>query len=597
MSLSTSIGDDAGALNPDVVVPLLVAGMVATGAAVVVTNDLADPANETDVENVSSEAGETGEESGLLSNASPNASVEDAVNATRNRTGDVTNGSTNVSVNASTNGSANTSVRNGTVGNRTENGTEAAQNATSTNATDANVTSAVNVFDGGWSRFGAFEGLNGTQIEDSVVGPSGETLYLAGYGRAGPSTEGYAEDTTVGVLAALSTANGSVRWTLVSDGPHDAKAIFKGVDLAPSRDLVVVAGSAFKGDQDNLAEDGERDDLLVLAVNTTTGEEAWHATYEPQSTDFARANDVVVTPGDRWIVAAGGGDGGQITTLVDASTGQTRWTDVAGRTSGYGYSLAHAIATGPDGQAVYVTGRYLDANEASPHLGTTAYSVPDGDRLWLAKYSRGESTTERGLDVAAGPTGEHVAVVGTSGQDGATVVYDATTGDQVWVDPWAGEADRSDEPASVAFGPDGELVYVGGTIDDGPATPNGTTRAYHAVNGSLAWEAKDLTWISDVVPGPDGRSVYALGGSPGDGARASEVVVLAYEARTGQETGWTSPNGSTRDETRIHADLLAVPPTGDRVLVGGDFMADGQRRDLFAAGFELPLLDPEADGS
>lgn len=591
MPSSASLSDDAGALNPDWVIPVLVAGMVATGATVVVTNGLDDPANETDVENAASEAGQAGDGSELLSNTSPNVSVEEAANATRNRTDDATN----VSVNASTNGSTNTSLRNGTVGNRTENVTEAAENATATNATDANVTSDVDVFDGGWSRFGAFEELNGTQIEDSVVGPSGETLYLTGYGRAGPSTEGYAEDTTVGVLAALSTENGSLRWTLVSDGPHEAEAVFKGVDLAPSRDLVVVAGSAFKGDQDNLAEPGERDDLLVLAVNTTTGEEAWHGTYEPQRTDFARANDVVVTPDDRWVVAAGAGDGGQITTLVNTSTGQARWTDVAGRTSGSGYSLAHAIATGPDGQAVYVTGRYLDAEEGSPHLGTTAYSVPDGDRLWLAKYDRGERTTERGLDVAAGPTGERVAVVGTSDQDGATVVYNAMTGDQMWVGPWAGEADRSDDPESVAFGPSGERVYVGGTIDDGPATPNGTTRAYHAGNGSLAWESKDPTWVSDVVAGPDGRSVYALGGSLGDGPRRSEVIVLAYEARTGQETGWASPNGSDRNETRIHEDLLAIPPTGDRVLVGGDFMEHGRRSGLFAAGFDLPLLGPEAD--
>src|SRR5207249_5950620 len=100
------------------------------------------------------------------------------------------------------------------------------------------------------------------------------------------------------------------------------------------------------------------EDYLTVAQDAVTGELLWSRTYDPSGgTDQVR--DIGLSPDGTTVFVTGLSDGvgtsADFATLAyDAGTGGDRWTaryDVAG-----GFDEPRALAIGPGGTRVYVTG-------------------------------------------------------------------------------------------------------------------------------------------------------------------------------------------------------------------------------------------------
>src|SRR5689334_6484965 len=106
--------------------------------------------------------------------------------------------------------------------------------------------------------------------------------------------------------------------------------------------------------------------------------------------------------------------------------------------------VAAAVAAGPDGKTVFVTGT----------SATIAYQAGTGARLWARRGGA--------VALAVSPRGGRVFVTGDSGSAGGvdTVAYSAATGALLWAARYHGA--RGEAISSMALGPDGATVFSTG---------------------------------------------------------------------------------------------------------------------------------------
>lgn len=573
MLLLSLLADDRAAINPDFVVPVLVAGALVSGGAYVVTNDVMETNQTLPNDTQAVEADD--ELRSDLSNVSPetNRSIEPDANASVNAT---LNGTANASANASANTSANVTA------NRTANATaDVERNLTAPNA-------SVVGFEERWRTLNRTT-LGGLEVTDAAASPDGERLYVIGDGRATPETDGFANRTSVTFVAAFSADDGRVLWTTRTAGPAGDGAIFKAVDVGFDG-MVVAAG---------LTRDDGASEIFLQGLDGTSGEPVWSGTHRPGGS--ARANDLSITPDGQRAVVTGEGHDGHLTGVFDLTDDEHpfEWANVAGRTSTYHRSIGEAVALSPDGEGIYATGRYWDANmETAPHLGTLSYKI-DGDAPWLSKYDSPTGGSDRGYAVAVGPAGERVAVAGGSWAKGthtdiATVVYDADSGAQLWAARYDGADNGRDVPNSITFGPDGATVFVTGESNEDETHEDMTTIAYAAANGTQLWRdsydgsAHDGDEGVDLVLGPLGRILYVTGFSQGEpGGLDGDLTTVAYEAATGVKLDEARLDTSETNSTHERPAAIALVDEGTRVLVAGSSMELGQEMSILAAGYDV----------
>ena len=145
-------------------------------------------------------------------------------------------------------------------------------------------------------------------------------------------------------------------------------------------------------------------------------------------------------------------DDNYLTIAYNAATGATRWLH---RYNGPGNSVdqAYAVAVGPGGGTVYITGASIGSTGAWDYA-TIAYNAATGARLWVHRYN-GPGTgngSSLAYSVAISPDGGTVYVTGlsdgvTSGEDYLTVAYNAATGAQLWARRYNGPGNGTDEAA------------------------------------------------------------------------------------------------------------------------------------------------------
>jgi outer membrane protein assembly factor BamB len=197
---------------------------------------------------------------------------------------------------------------------------------------------------------------------------------------------------------------------------------------------------------------------------------------------------------------------------------------------------AQAVAAGPDGQRVFVTGDTFDRRS---YL-TIAYNAVTGAQLWVAKRMGARSANSGASDIAVGPTGGRVYVTGALGSrnhgyDFGTIAYDAATGAPLWERRYDGPIRADDLAWGVAVSPNGHVVYVTGD-SEGPAGAAATTIAYDSKTGAEQWTSREQFGQHEagtlaLAVSPDGSRLYASG-SEGVGAQ-EDVFTLAYNAANG----------------------------------------------------------------
>ena len=238
---------------------------------------------------------------------------------------------------------------------------------------------------------------------------------------------------------------------------------------------------------------------------------------------------------------------------------------------------AAAVAAGPDGKTVFVTGSSPGAGAfTNAEFATIAYRAGTGARLWARRYDVPGGNADHAVALAVSPRGGRVFVTGWSSGAGsggsATVAYSTATGALLW----AAHGHPGEAPSSMAVSPDGTTVFVTG---EGSRSKNGdyATVAYRAATGARLWTAfynghgTGFDAAASVAVSPSGTKVFVTGTSnrSNKGAFSNlDYATVAYRAATGARLWASRYNGpgNSRDE----ATSVTASPSGRTVFVTGN---------------------------
>jgi hypothetical protein len=160
----------------------------------------------------------------------------------------------------------------------------------------------------------------------------------------------------------------------------------------------------------------------------------------------------VTLPGS---VLAGGAPAGAAVLGPRAAPGAQPW---AARFPASGYFQVSVLAVSSRGGRAFVTGASYGGRATGTDYQTVAYSTA-GRQLWTSRYSGPGHQEDDPAAVAVGPDGTTVYVTGNGDGDYGTAAYRAATGKQVWASRYPNGA-----AFSMAVSPSGTTVYVTGNI-------------------------------------------------------------------------------------------------------------------------------------
>jgi len=413
-----------------------------------------------------------------------------------------------------------------------------------------------------------------------VVSPDGTRVYVTGttYHRA--SQHDY-------LTLAYDAGSGTEVWASRYGGPGGNQDYAVGVAVSPDGSMVYVTGTSPGASGHSV--------YTTIAYDAATGTEDWMAHYGELTSHEARASAIGVgSDGTVYVTGTSDvvGDGYDFATVAyDATTGGERWATVYGSRKGVA-ELATALAVSPDGSTLYVTGDGYRHGRDLEYI-TVAYDAATGVPTWPwpRRYGGPGNGADQAAAIAVGPDGGRVFVTGSSlgsgtGLDYATVAYSAT-GARLWVRRYDGPAHSDDVARGVSVSPDGSAVYVTGSAHFRPgAGTDYATVGYDAATGHVDWIARlrGEPGRNDVAralaASPDGRFVYVTGTAVRHGFHA-DFATEALEAATGRSvwTRWYAGSGDWIDD----AVALAVSPS--RVFVTGTGFMDPGGRDFVTVAY------------
>jgi WD40 repeat protein len=409
-----------------------------------------------------------------------------------------------------------------------------------------------------------------------AVSPGGGTLFVTGTSRVAPARSDYA-------TAAYDAATGAQRWASRYSGPPGHADYARSVAVSPDGATVFVTGGSPAGP----AGTTSGVDYATVAYDAATGAQRWASRYNGPANGYDSAFAVAVSPDGATVFVTGTSQGATsirdyATVAYNAATGAQRW---ARRYNGpqNEEDFAVAVATGPGGGSVFVTGTSTGAASGVDYA-TLAYNAATGARRWISRYN---GPANGASSLAVSPGGATVFVTGssrraTSGFDYATVAYNAATGARRWVSRYNGPRNKDDFAVSVAAGPGGRTAFVTGSSPGAASSVDYATVAYNAATGAPRWvrryngPASGADFASSLAVSPGGSAVFVTGTSCADTSGCtrtslSAYATLAYSAATGARL-WASryhvPGGQSG------ASALTASPDGTKVFVTGTSLSD-----------------------
>lgn len=385
-----------------------------------------------------------------------------------------------------------------------------------------------------WSSVTFREGLSWG--DHAVVSQDGSRLFVLGQS----TVPGHPYDM---LLLAYDATTGDIVWETTYNSASDGADYQAGVVALPDG-RVVVAGSS-PGPTSR--------DIVAIAFDGATGAREWEARYDGATQADDSSFAIAASPDGARVFITGYVARTAfpfvdvVTLAVDTATGEQAW--VATYAGPRGIASGAAIAVSPDGSTVFVTGDQNDGGRLE--YVTLAYDAADGTFRWASTYASAPGLSSVPLAIAVSPDSSRVFVTGESAGfdsfaddalDFATAGYDATTGAELWVARYDGPAHSRDNAVGLVVARDGERVYVTGTSDTGPVetAPQGpwwdfATLAYDASSGATAWEARyngplsagDTPWA--LALSPAGDALYVTGSTQGVGGTDYLTVAYAIE--------------------------------------------------------------------
>lgn len=409
------------------------------------------------------------------------------------------------------------------------------------------------------------------RVEDIQVGPEGKIVYVTGNDGGVDALNRYPDFVTIAYRADTGQEVWKSRYHPSHSplSPDEANALAVG----PSGEKIFVTGWT-----------GAPRDFATVAYDAQTGQEEWISFYDgPDDGDAASdqdtPRDIEVSPDGSRVFVTGDDSTAAVTIAYDADTGQQEWID---REEGKAVDLA----VHPVRDELYVTGW----SGGSPDYLTIAYDFLTGDQVWSASYD-GSGNFDLARSIAVTPSGSDVIVTGSSEgppcpgscppSDITTVSYQADNGAQQWVSRYDGPASRHDFGRSIEPGPDGDKVYVTGESANEPFLGDDmVVLAYDATTGQEVWSDRydGGTTGTDLVVRPGGSDLFvSVGGN-------SQFTAVAYATDDGTrewdaKTGGSGVGGGT-------ARAIDVSPDGSGVFLGGEVYAPRSGHDLFTASFD-----------
>jgi hypothetical protein len=237
-----------------------------------------------------------------------------------------------------------------------------------------------------------------------------------------------------------------------------------------------------------------------------------------------------------------------------------------------------ALGVSPDGSKVFVTGSSIGSTSADDYA-TVAYDASTGDQLWAKRYNGPANRRDFAFALAVGPDGSELFVTGASvgstseyDYDYATVAYDASTGDQLWATRYSGPGDDYDQPAALGVSPEGSELYVTGRSAGSTGREDYATVAYDSSTGNQLWAKRyngpgnDHDQATALGVSPDGSELYVTGQSAGSTIRY-DYATVAYDSFTGAQL-WAKRFDGPANRRDI-ANALGVSSDGSNVFVTG----------------------------
>ncbi len=262
-----------------------------------------------------------------------------------------------------------------------------------------------------------------------AVSPAGGKIFVTGESQGRTSSSDYA-------TVAYNAATGARLWVSRYNGPGNKVDRPGSLAVGPGGGTVFVTGESLGKTSSS--------DYATVAYRAATGARLWVSRYNGPANSADAASSLAVSPGGRTVVVTGTSNVVGIdlfdarparavfplpdyaTVAYRAATGKTLWVRRY-RGPGDGMDFAYAVAFGPGGARVFVTGFSLVAKTAADFL-TIAYSAGAGGQLRVWRYNGPSNGNDAATALAVSPAGRRIFVTGISrwpgtGPDYATVAY------------------------------------------------------------------------------------------------------------------------------------------------------------------------------